>query len=167
MRGLTVFGIATIAAFALSPDIALSQQSLREQLIGAWMLVSNDSTAPDGTKREIFGPSPKGVLILAANGQYTQIIVRSDVPKFKVNNRLQGTPEENTAAVLGTVAHFGAWSVDEASKTLTRRVDGSLFPNQAGVVQRTSVVLTADALKVSNPSPGSGGTSEQVFKRAN
>ena len=43
---------------------------------------------------EIFGPDPKGLLVFDGNGQYSQIIVNPDVPKFKVNNRLKGTPEE-------------------------------------------------------------------------
>ena len=88
--------------------------------------------APDGTKRQLFGPNPKGILVLAANGHYAQIIVHPDRPNFKVNNRLEGTPEENAAAVHGTTATFGTWSVDEASTTLIVRNEGGMFPNQVG-----------------------------------
>ena len=55
-----------------------------------------------------------------------------DRPNFKVNNRLEGTPDENKAAVHGTTATFGTWSVDEANKTITVRNEGSMFPNQVG-----------------------------------
>jgi hypothetical protein len=151
-------------ALALLPGSAPAQ-ALKQQLIGTWTLVSNDNVAPDGTKRQLFGPNPKGLFILAANGQYAQIQVRPDVPKFKVNNRLQGTAEENKAVVHGTVASFGTWSVDEAGKILIVRVEGHLFPNLAGTESKRSFTLVGDELKVSNPNPGAGGKTEIVYKR--
>jgi hypothetical protein len=154
-------------ALALLPGSALAQpKSLKEQLTGTWTLVSADNIAPDGTKREMFGPNPKGILILAANGQYAQIFVRPDVPKFQANNRSQGTAEENKAAVQGTIAQFGTWWVDEASKSLIVRFEGSMFPNLTGTESKRSVTLAEDELKVSNPNPGAGGRAETVFKRA-
>jgi len=150
----------------LSSSFATAQQkSLKEQLIGTWTIVSNDNVAPDGTKRQLFGPNPKGILVLAANGHYTQIIVHPDRPNFKVNNRLEGTPEENTAAVHGTTATFGTWSVDEASTTLIVRNEGGMFPNQVGTESKRSVTLAGDQLRIGNPNPASGGRSESVWKR--
>jgi hypothetical protein len=78
---------------------------------------------------------------------------------------LEGTPEENTAAVHGTTATFGTWSVDEANKTITVRNEGSMFPNQVGTESKRSVTLQGDQLRVSNPTPASGGRSESVWKR--
>lgn len=68
--------------------------------------------------------------------------------------------------VQGTVAQFGTWSVDEASKTLTMRMEGQMFPNEVGKDSKRSVTLAGDELKVSNPAPGSGGKTESVYKRA-
>jgi Lipocalin-like domain len=101
--------------------------------------------------------------VLAANGQYAQIIVHLDTPKFKVNNRLEGTPEEK---VHGTTATFGTWSVDEAGKTLIVRNEGGMFPNQVGTESKRSVSLTGDQLRVSNPVPAAGGKSDSVWKRS-
>src|SRR4051812_42321918 len=126
---------------------------------------TNDNVALDGTKRQLFGPNPKGILVLAANGQYAQIIVLPDRPNFKVNNRLNGTPDENTASVHGTTATFGTWSIDEANKTLTVRNEGSMFPNQVGTESKRTITVTGDQLRVSNPNPASGGKSESVWKR--
>ena len=163
-----LMGLAVTAlGLAVLPGIAVGQQkSLKEQLAGTWRIVSNDNVAPDGTKRQLFGPSPKGILVLAANGQYAQIIVRPDTPKFKVNNRLQGTPEENKAAVQGTTATFGTWSFDEASKTLTVRYEGGMFPNQAGTDSKRTVSVTGDELKISNPATAAGMKSDSVYRRA-
>jgi hypothetical protein len=154
-------------AIALSGTALAQQKSLKEQLVGSWIVVSVDNTAADGKKSQIFGPHPKGVLIFSANGQYSQTIVNPDVPKFKINNRLKGTPEENSAAVHGTTATFGTWSVDEASKIVTVRNVGGMFPNQAGTDSpRTVTSITADELKLSVPLTASGLRSDNVWKRA-
>ena len=91
--------------------------------------------------------------------------MRSDVPKFKVNNRLEGTPDETKAAYRGTVSTFGTWSFDDANKILITRIEGSLFPNQVGMEQKRAVKVTGDDLTVSNPMPAAGGKSESVWKR--
>jgi hypothetical protein len=163
-----IFRLSAITALGLSllPGSALTQtQSLKQQLIGAWTLVSNDNTLPDGTKRQLFGQNPKGILILDASGRYAQIQVRPGRPKFRVNNRLEGTSEENRAVVQGTVAIFGTWSVDEASKTLIMSLETSLFPNQEGEESRRPFSVSGDELKWRAPSPGAGGSSESVYRR--
>ena len=109
----------------------------------------------------------KGILIFDASGQYAQIIVHPGVPKFKTNNRLKGTPEENMAAVHGTTATFGTWTIDEASKTITTRYVGGMFPNQAGTEGKRMVVsVSADELKMTNPTTAAGMRSDNVWKRA-
>jgi lipocalin-like protein len=67
--------------------------------------------------------------------------------------------------VHGTVAQFGTWSVDEASKTLIVRQEGSMFPNAIGTESKRSITLTGDQLTMINPAPASGGRSESVWKR--
>jgi len=166
-RNLLSVSAVTVLAFALLPGSAVSQQkSLKDQLVGTWIIVSNTSVAPDGTKHQLFGPNPKGMLVFDATGQYSQIIVNPDVPKFKINNRLKGTPEENTAAVLGTTATFGTWSVEEASKTVTVHYVGGMFPNQVGTDSKRTVSITGDELRVSNPATASGMKSDSVYRRA-
>jgi hypothetical protein len=62
-RHILSLSVATALGLALLPGSALAQQkSLKEQLAGTWTIVSNDNVAPDGTKRQLFGPNPKGIL---------------------------------------------------------------------------------------------------------
>src|SRR5262245_11529038 len=109
-----IIGLAVVVAtacFGLLSTVAVSQQkSLKEQLVGTWTLVSNDNVNSDGTKRQIFGPNPKGIMIIDAGGRFAVIATNPDRPKFKGRTRLDGTAEENKAAIAGTVAAFGTWS---------------------------------------------------------
>jgi hypothetical protein len=169
MNRRTTIALGTTALLGLGVTLSGSafaqQKSLKEQITGTWAIVSNDNTAADGIKKQAFGPNPKGYMVLSPEGRYVQILINSDRAKFKANSRIQGTPEENTAAVHGTTASFGTWSVDEASKTFTVRNEGGMFPNQAGTDSKRTVALVGDELKVSNPNPGSGGKAESVYKR--
>ena len=158
--------IATLTLAVMPTGAEAQQKSLKEQLVGSWILVSNDAVAPDGTKHQLFGSNPKGLLVFDATGQYSQILVNPAVPKFKINNRLKGTPEENTAAVQGTTATFGTWTVDEASKTVSVRYVGGMFPNQAGSEAKRTVVVTGDELKIHNPATASGMKSDSAYRRA-
>jgi Lipocalin-like domain len=164
---LSLFAL-TALGLALLPSGAISQQkSLKEQLVGTWTIVSNDNVAPDGTKRQIFGPNPQGILIFDANGRYALMFMQPGRPKFQAKNRLRGTPEEIKAAFEGALVHFGTWSVTEADKVIVLRTEGALYPNQEGTEgKRTIVTLTADELKMANPASGAGGTTEAVFRRA-
>ena len=158
---ITVLGLAVLAGSA-----AAQQKTLKEQLVGTWTLVANDNVAPDGTKRQIFGPNPKGILMLDANGRFAQVSVNPSRPKFKGSTRLDGTPEENKAVVAGTVASFGTWSVNEADKTMVIRPDGNIYPNAEGIDQRRTVVsITGDEFKYVNPTSTAGGSTEAVYRR--
>jgi hypothetical protein len=163
---LTSITVLCLGLILGANDALAQQKSLREQLIGTWMLVSNDNVAPDGTKRQLFGPSPKGILILEANGRYAQIQVNPNRPKFKASNRLEGTPEENAAVVRATSGSFGTWSVNEVDKTIVLHSDFSIFPNFDGTDSKRAITLTGDQLKYINPTASGGGTAEAVYERA-
>jgi hypothetical protein len=165
-RHILSLSVMTALGLALLTGSALAQQkSLKEQLVGTWILVSNENVLPDGSKRQLFGANPKGSLMLDSHGRYSQIYLTSGVAKFKANNRLEGTAEENKAVVQGTTAQFGTWSVDEASKTLVLSIEGNMYPNLAGTESKRTATVTGDELKLSNPAPGAGGRSETVLKR--
>ena len=168
LRTLTITVISVLClGFALDASDALAQRDvLKQQLIGTWTLVSNDNVAVDGTRRQLFGPSPKGILILEANGRYAQIQLNPNRPKFKASTRMDGTPEENKAVVQGTSASFGTWSVDEAGKALILHAEASMFPNYDGTDSKRSVTLTGDRLKYTTPTASGGGTAEAVYERA-
>jgi hypothetical protein len=161
LRTTVAIGLWLVTGFAVAQE-----RTLKDQLTGTWTIVSADQTAPDGSKHQLFGAKPMGVLVLDPSGKYSQIIVRADRPKFKANSRLKGTAEENQSAVQGTVANFGTWSVDERDKTLIIRFESGMYPNQEGEGSRRIANLAGDELRLSNPHTGAAMKSELVWRRA-
>ena len=67
----------------------------------------------------------------------------------------------------GSIAYFGTYTVDEAGKSISLRVDASTFPNQVGVEQKRDITsLTSNNLQLSNPNASAGGQINYVMKRA-
>ena len=64
-----IFAACTIAVFGLSMmtfDALGEKQSLKEQLVGTWTLLSWEQKGADGTKVERYGTSPKGIAFFDA-----------------------------------------------------------------------------------------------------
>ena len=164
-RAFTVVAVsALVLGTGLLANGAAQQKTLKDQLIGTWTFVGSTGKNPDGSP--IWGANPKGLLIFTDNGRYSSHIVRSDVPKFAAKNRLQGTPDENKAAVHGSIGTFGTYTVDEASKSFTVRFEASSYPNNTGTEQTRPFTITGDDLKITNPASSAGGQTELTYKRA-
>jgi hypothetical protein len=149
---LTLSVIATLGLMLCS-NSAVSQSA--KDLVGTWTIVS----------AEAFGPNPKGVLIFDANGRYSLMLMRPDLPKYASNNRTQGTSEEYKAIGSGSISYFGTYSVNGSDLIL--RIEQSSFPNWTGTEQkRTNLTLTGDELKYTNTAPSVGGSAAiLVWKR--
>jgi hypothetical protein len=81
--------------------------------------------------------------------------MRSDRPKYRANDRAQGTADENT------------YTVSEADRTINIHIVSSSFPNWNGADQKRIFTVTQDELKLTNPTASTGGgTTEVAFKRA-
>jgi Lipocalin-like domain len=155
-----------IATMALWLGIALPGTSVAQtakDLVGTWTKVTDVAVRQDGSRVDSFGPNGKGLLIFESNGRFASVNVNPDVPKFTSNNRAQGTPEENKAAVQGGVALFGTYSL--ADKVISYKIEASTYPNWTGTDQkRTIVSFTGDDMKWTF-SPSAGETVELIWKR--
>lgn len=171
MKRLTTLAIATtlllhLGAVLLVRDAAA--QSPKEQIVGAWTLISADSVRSDGSRAEVLGPNPKGIMMFSRDGHFALVQMRAELPRMTANSRDQGTPEENKAIVQGSIAYFGTYSVNEAEKVITLTLEGSTFANilGAGEQRRLITSLTPDELRLTNPRTTSGATLEVGWKRA-
>jgi hypothetical protein len=79
-----------------------------KDLAGTWTLVSIVNEQ-GGNRTDPFGPNPKGILAVDANGRYVIAIARAGLPKVASNNRTTATPEENKAVVEGASPTSGPY----------------------------------------------------------
>src|SRR6516162_11393632 len=101
-RNMLSISAITALGLALVPSNAVSQQkSLKDQLVGAWTLVSCGSTSANGAKSPQCA-NPNGALILDASGRYATVTANRDRPKFTTGNRLEIPAEQFKAAAGGS-----------------------------------------------------------------
>ena len=131
------FGILAIS-LALVSSSALAQQqpqTLRQQLVGTWEMVS--LTPPS----DITGANPKSHLILAGSGRYTTASKNPNRPK------IAGVAARTAD---GFAANFGTWSVNETDKTLTIHVEGAIQSGIEGTDIKSTISLNGDELRATN-----------------
>jgi hypothetical protein len=156
-----------LLASALPGTRASAQaKSLRDQLIGAWALVSFDSFGPDGKKVPDFeGSDLKGLLILTSSGLLSVQII-SDFPKLASKNLFKTTAAENEAVAHGVLSFFGTYTVDELDTSISFLIERSSFPNQVtGRGVKRIVTLSGDEMRLDNPNPVASGNVVLLWKR--
>jgi hypothetical protein len=157
-----------LLALALFAGKATAQKTAKEQLVGTWTLVLVDNVLPDGSRVQLYGPNPEGIVIFDASGRYSMQILRDDRPKFASNDKSKGTPEEYKAAVQGSNSHFGRYTVNETDHTVTFYIEHASFPNWEGTERKSPFTLTGDEFKYTVANPTTGGanvTGEVEWKR--
>src|SRR5262245_19872272 len=164
MARLGRFGATAVlvAGFAVSMGSAFAQSA--KELHGSWTVVSNVTTGSDGKKSEPFGSDPQGLLIFDSAGHYSLQICSAKRAKFATNNRVQGTPEENKAAVADCNPHWGRYTVGDGA--IVFKIEHAMYPNWEGTEQKRKFWISGDELKYQVPAASTGGTSEVVWKRA-
>jgi hypothetical protein len=134
--------IVILAAICAMPAKA---QSLRDQLVGAWSLVSCNPNAPEIASA--CGTNPNGILIYDASGRYAWIIAGRARPRPSAGRN--SPAEELKPLVAGLLTQFEKWSVNEADKTATNQIDGALFPGVEGTESPPYMVsVSGDELKI-------------------
>ena len=160
--------LAAIAIASL-PNAAISQQkTLKDQLTGTWTFVSWEAVNVDGSVGiPIDGIAPKGQLIFTDNGRFSFQVI-TNIPKFRINDRLKATPEENNAVARGSLSQFGTFTVNETDRSFTLHIERSTFANQNDTDNNKRVVtsITADELKYTNFGRAAGGQNNLVWKRS-
>jgi hypothetical protein len=90
---IDLYGAVSRSCAALGRAVG-RQETLKEQLVGAWTYVSVDTVRPDGSRVPMFGPNPNGLARFDSNGRYILLTARAGQSKFASNNHTEGTPEE-------------------------------------------------------------------------
>src|ERR1700687_710784 len=106
-------------------------------LVGAWRLVSVETTRPNGEViYPFYGKHPEGLLIYDRSGWMSVQIVSDPKPTVPSSGSREGflaaTPAEKTAAIDGYYSYFGTWTVDPSGSTVTHHIQQSLYPGERG-----------------------------------
>jgi hypothetical protein len=111
---------------ALSASNAVGQQkTLKELIVGTWLLDSVYDQTEDGTKHEPWGPGVKGIAMFDENGHYSWQIMSADRPKS------EGTSPRTPVGQVN--CFFGTYKVDETAKTYTVHLERCTFPQWDGI----------------------------------
>jgi hypothetical protein len=160
--------LAVALCLALSSIAFAQQKPAKEQIVGAWTLVSVASEMDNGKKGEPFGPSPKGVIIFSNDGNFSLFQSRAEIPKIAANDRAKATAEEAQSIVASSIAYYGTYSIDENTNVMVVNIAASTYANVAAIPnqKRTITLLTANELKFDNPRTPNGMTLRTAWKRA-
>ena len=132
-RSINVLCLSATALIVLLPTGVVAQQkSLKEQIQGPWSQASCNSTTAKGEKTDYCANNPRGILILAGNGNYASTTIAGG---------------RKDADAPGIAANFGTWSVNEADKTVTIHFVGALNPANEGKDLKLNISLNGEELK--------------------
>jgi Lipocalin-like domain len=106
----------------------------REKLLGAWRLISWEQKAGQGVTYPL-GSDAIGQMYYEGSGRMSAQLAGVNPKQFASEDWNSATPEEKTGAWGNYFGYFGTYTIDETRKVVTRRIDGSWFPNLVGSVQ--------------------------------
>lgn len=132
---------------------------LRDQLIGAWKLVSYEERPVDGSAP--FYPmseQPLGIIMYTPDGYMSAQLSKPGRKPFASGDWFKGTDDDYKQEASTYIAYTGPFHVDEEKRTLTHSMFISLFPNWIGQTQPRVVKIEGNSLHLSTASPiNSGG----------
>jgi hypothetical protein len=168
IRSTIVISLLGLTTGWTEPNTRAEQPSLKQQLLGTWMLVGWDQVRPDGSKFQKYGTDPRGFHIFERNGRFFAMMARPDLPKIAASDPQKATSDEARAIMAGSIAYYGIYTVNEAERMVILRMDASTFPNQLGRdLPRRIVSVTANEMVYANPDATTGGGQIQLsWKRA-
>jgi hypothetical protein len=145
-RGIGDFVPLLLGLALISPASAQSAaKPLKDQIVGHWQLVS--VTVNGGTP---YGAAPQGSMFLDADGHLSVIVISDGGAR--------------------NIAYFGTYTLDNADKSMSIRVDGSSGGSGTAngrTFHRTVQVQGNDLVIASQTPTGAPGQVKETWKQAN
>jgi Lipocalin-like domain len=128
----------------------MSGKSLREQLVGAWVLTSCvEREVETGVENHPLVESPLGLILYTADGYMSAQLQRREWRPLADGDLLRATPVEYAAAGSTYVAYSGRFFVDEDKRSLSHEMAVSFFPNWLGQRQVRLGEVDGETLRLS------------------
>jgi hypothetical protein len=132
----------------------MSENSLREQLAGAWALSTFvERDIETGVENHPLGARPLGLIMYTPDGYVSAQLQRRERLAFADADPLRATAEEYAAAGSSYIAYSGRFFVDEDKKSLSHEMAVSFFPNWFGQRQVRLVEVNDETLRLSTDGP--------------
>jgi hypothetical protein len=147
---IVLLGSAAAAASFGARAETVDAGKLSARLVGTWRFRSSVNIRDDGSTFDRWGADPKGTFMFDGIGHFAQVIVGAESRFFGAKSFFA----------------FGTYAVEEASKTIITRIEGSSISKLNGTTQRRVILsLTDDELKYINPVTASGNKVEAIWQR--
>src|ERR1700743_3015050 len=104
-------------------------KSAKDLIVGSWTLMIADDVANEGNNVPAFGPLPKGTATFSGDGHYSIELMSSS-----------GSQQP--------LRYSGTYTVDDAGKVLTLRVDQASLPNWQGTTQTDAELNSRSLLRL-------------------
>jgi Lipocalin-like domain len=175
--GLSIFLLIylSVAPYTLAvPEPGHNTHATRQELIGAWRLVSIQIVGPGGPMNDPFyNADPTGILIYDQSGWMSvQIAGKSrpsmEAPAFRPARSRTAEVAQLEAAVLDSYyAYAATWEYDETASTVTHHIKTSLIPGEDGMSYSQTVTLDGGNLifTVRRAAPGGATVQRKVWQR--
>jgi hypothetical protein len=134
---------------------------MKEALVGTWLLVSQHTLMPDGTRVADRGEGAQGILMYDADGYMSVQLMRTDERAGEFTDL-----SDFRTAMEGYHAYFGRYEVDEAAGIVRHLVTGSAYMPYRGSTQVRGYSLDGDTLTLRSDSKVDGLTRLLVWQRA-
>jgi hypothetical protein len=119
-------------------------QTLRERLLGAWHLRSQETVYDDGRREWTRGIHPRGIIFYDSSGFMSVHLMRTDAEAVMFFDL-----REETQALSGYVGYFGQFTVDESQQMVLHNLTGASYAPWTGTTLRRTVQLDGDTLILS------------------
>jgi hypothetical protein len=131
------------------PESLSSPRLLSVDLVGTWELLSREDLTPGGERRVdlSLGPDPVALLVYDRGGHFAAQFMKRERGSASGTAVASSAPN-NSRALGGYDAYFGAYTVDDASGTVTQRLDGALSPENVGQVLTRALTVVDDVLTI-------------------
>jgi hypothetical protein len=141
---------AALAGFWLLQGEAALAQTLKQQLVGTWKVVSATMQVGDETKATPLGKDIVGFIMYSPDGYMCFTAMSGGRQKFGSADRVGGTVEQRAAAFDTYRSTCGRYEVvDEQNRVITHAFDVSLIPDVTGQSEKRFVQeISADILKL-------------------
>jgi hypothetical protein len=147
----SIVAIALLGLSFSATETLAQQKSFKETITGAWIVTSVYDEYSNGEKRDNWGGPVKGQITFGRTGRFTQILVGPPVAAMKTED-----PRKPDAM---TVAYYGTYSVDEASKKINAKIEAATFSPRANTDTDWTVEGTGDTLTlIGSPRKDQHGT---------